>query len=244
MPSIDQCTYTQNWIAIKTKYSLTVDAKEATKLNSLIDSCGLDISSTSTPLPTSTSQPPLPIVTVKERLNISLYRVEVFVDNFNAGTNLKNSYLVIRSVGNPASATRSSCSLQGVSYRGDAWGYTWASTEIFLNKPEASRGGVVANLSVIPNTYICNLAVNTEYDIYIFVGDSKGKKIAVSEGVSVVVGEIITPTPTPTPAITPSEIIVTPGAFCAPSGANGKSETGVSYTCKTSPTDTRNRWRQ
>jgi hypothetical protein len=39
-------------------------------------------------------------------------------------------------------------------------------------------------------------------------------------------------------------LIVTPGAFCAPAGAIGNSKTGVSYTCKTSPTDTRNRWRQ
>jgi hypothetical protein len=39
-------------------------------------------------------------------------------------------------------------------------------------------------------------------------------------------------------------LIVTPGAFCSPAGAIGKSTSGVSYTCKTSPTDTRNRWRQ
>jgi hypothetical protein len=38
--------------------------------------------------------------------------------------------------------------------------------------------------------------------------------------------------------------IITPGAFCAPAGATGVSKTGVSYTCKTSSTDTRNRWRQ
>jgi len=37
---------------------------------------------------------------------------------------------------------------------------------------------------------------------------------------------------------------VNPGAFCSPSGAFGKSTSGVLYTCKTSPTDTRNRWRQ
>jgi len=33
-------------------------------------------------------------------------------------------------------------------------------------------------------------------------------------------------------------------AFCSPAGATGVSSSGVSYTCKTSPTDTRNRWRQ
>jgi hypothetical protein len=50
--------------------------------------------------------------------------------------------------------------------------------------------------------------------------------------------------PTPTPVESSSSLIVTPGAFCAPAGATGNSKTGVSYTCKTSPTDTRNRWRQ
>lgn len=37
---------------------------------------------------------------------------------------------------------------------------------------------------------------------------------------------------------------VTPGAFCSPEGAKGKSAKNVEYTCKTSATDTRNRWRQ
>ena len=37
---------------------------------------------------------------------------------------------------------------------------------------------------------------------------------------------------------------VTPGAFCAPAGATGYSASGVFYTCKTSSTDSRNRWRQ
>lgn len=49
----------------------------------------------------------------------------------------------------------------------------------------------------------------------------------------------IPPTPTPSPAP-----IVTPGAFCATAGAIGKSTNGTSYTCKTSDTDTRYRWRQ
>jgi hypothetical protein len=37
---------------------------------------------------------------------------------------------------------------------------------------------------------------------------------------------------------------VTPGAFCSLAGAIGISTSGVTYSCKTSPTDTRNRWRQ
>jgi len=54
------------------------------------------------------------------------------------------------------------------------------------------------------------------------------------------------PSPSPTPTITASPTVmptVTPGAFCTPAGAIGKSASGVLYTCKTSATDTRNRWR-
>ncbi len=48
-------------------------------------------------------------------------------------------------------------------------------------------------------------------------------------------------TATPTPTVVAN---VSPGAFCTPAGTVGKSASGVLYTCKTSATDTRNRWRQ
>ena len=106
MPAKDQCVYTQNWISVKIKYSLTADPQEAEKLNSLVSTCGLD-----------------------------------------------------------------------------------GTTEI-ASVPE------------------------------------------------------VTPTPTQSSEPSVSVKTVTPGAFCAPAGATGVSKTGVSYTCKTSSTDTRNRWRQ
>ncbi|GAB4100791.1 HNH endonuclease family protein [Sinomonas halotolerans] len=50
------------------------------------------------------------------------------------------------------------------------------------------------------------------------------------------------PAPEPQPA---SELpLVTPGAYCSTEGALGVSSTGVVYTCKTSETDARLRWRQ
>ncbi len=61
------------------------------------------------------------------------------------------------------------------------------------------------------------------------------------------------PTATPTTTMDPSPessssisyvLNVTPGAFCTPEGAKGKSSKNVEYTCKTSATDSRNRWRQ
>ena len=48
-------------------------------------------------------------------------------------------------------------------------------------------------------------------------------------------------------AASPSGLVpgfVRPGAFCSPRGARGASSSGVIYTCKTSETDTRARWRR
>jgi hypothetical protein len=112
MPTKDKCTYTANWISIKTKYSLTVDLKESAKLVSLVSECRLHAAQIPSPLPVPSESP------------------------------------------------------------------------------------------------------------------------------------LQTPTATPSSAPTQVEVrVVTPGAFCAPAGTIGKSASGVEYTCKTSSTDTRNRWR-
>ena len=140
LPAKEQCTYIENWIAIKVKYSLTVDAKEATKLNSLVNSCSLGTSATPTPTPmvsATATTPATPVV-----------------------------------------------------------------TPIPVNSP---------SVTPTPTPTVSTAPVIT---------------------------------PTPSPVATSNSLIVTPGAFCAPAGAIGKSTSGVSYTCKTSPTDTRNRWRQ
>jgi hypothetical protein len=150
MPSIDQCTYTQNWISIKFKYSLTVDIKEATKLNSLINSCGLGVSNTPAPAPT-----PTPIASATPTITPTATPTP---------TPLVTPTPVVTPSATPSASTT------------------------------PTPAPVIA--------------------------------------------------PTPTPVESSSSLIVTPGAFCAPAGATGNSKTGVSYTCKTSPTDTRNRWRQ
>ena len=140
LPAKEQCTYTENWIAIKVKYSLTVDAKEATKLNSLVNACSLGTSATPTPTPMVSATPTTPATPVV--------------------------------------------------------------TPIPVNTP---------SVTPTPTPTVSTAPVIT---------------------------------PTPSPVATSNSLIVTPGAFCAPAGAIGKSTSGVSYTCKTSPTDTRNRWRQ
>jgi hypothetical protein len=52
------------------------------------------------------------------------------------------------------------------------------------------------------------------------------------------------PNPLEGPTLEADIPIVSPGAFCSPAGAIGKSKSGVDYTCKTSATETRNRWRR
>jgi hypothetical protein len=53
-----------------------------------------------------------------------------------------------------------------------------------------------------------------------------------------------TSTLTPQPSQSTGLVTVTPGAFCSPPGATGQNSKGVKYTCKTSSTDSRNRWRR
>jgi hypothetical protein len=118
MPLKDQCVYVQNWVSIKSKYSLTADINEAAKLNSLYDTCGLAGAKTVLPVPVSSPTPQA------------------------------------------------------------------------IPTPE------------------------------------------------------ISPTPTKDSSPPSNTQLVTPGAFCSPAGAIGKSSSGVTYTCKTSLTDSRNRWRQ
>ncbi|MCU1488233.1 MAG: hypothetical protein JWN67_4979 [Actinomycetia bacterium] len=48
-------------------------------------------------------------------------------------------------------------------------------------------------------------------------------------------------TTTTSPAVT--DQVVTPGAFCAPAGATGHTSAGTPMVCKSTATDSRNRWR-
>jgi hypothetical protein len=41
LPPINQCAYVSNWIAIKVRYSLTVDTAEANALTTLVASCNI-----------------------------------------------------------------------------------------------------------------------------------------------------------------------------------------------------------
>jgi len=69
---------------------------------------------------------------------------------------------------------------------------------------------------------------------------SRSSDQIIEERKEVVILKSVTSSPTKQVSDKP----VSPGAFCTPAGATGKSSNGVEYTCKTSDTDSRNRWRQ
>ena len=140
VPKIDTCGYVQNWIAIKVRYSLTYDAKEARSLFSYFEVCKFG---------------DIPV--------------------------------------------------QALS------GYTYQTQTVQPVQPSPSPA-----TSSTPTPSATPVATPTP---------------------------TVSATPTPSPTQEAAAATVSPGAFCSPAGTTGKSANGTTYTCKTSATDTRNRWR-
>ena len=230
LPPKGVCTYVENWITVKIKWSLSADIKEMNVLNSYIKSCELiefEITPTPTPTPTptqsSTTLPRLltPTISIQDD-----NWAEIFIPGFAPGVTV---------------ATPIRFGLSKVNK--DDRGTVFLKERCRLNSkvgPEWRNG---TDLPVTPITIYCSILDDIELEVYAytFVGETK----IDSEKVSMQVGNPSNFTPTPTPSATSNQApTVSPGAFCSPAGAVGKSASGVTYTCKTSPTDTRNRWRQ
>jgi hypothetical protein len=157
-------------------------------------------------------------------------------------------------------------------WRSGAWKWTPAQRQAFANDLDNSEALIAVTLSTNRSksdrdpalwmpakdkcTYTANwISIKTKYSLTVDSKESVRLSLLISEcrlGAEQTPIPIPTPseTPTQTPTATPSSSplqteakVVTPGAFCAPAGAIGKSASGVEYTCKTSATDTRNRWR-
>ena len=153
-------------------------------------------------------------------------------------------------------------------WRSGAWNWTSQKRQAYANDLEDSRALIAVTLSTnrskgdkdpakwMPLIGQCNyvsnwIAIKWRYDLTVDVAEANILKsfVTTCRITNAFIGEATsTPTPvsTPTPETSTSTntSAVTPGAYCAPAGATGVSKTGVSYTCKTSSTDTRNRWRQ
>jgi alpha-D-ribose 1-methylphosphonate 5-triphosphate synthase subunit PhnH len=225
LPPKGICTYVENWISVKVKWSLTADSKEMLVLNNYIKSCELiEFESTPTPTPTqsSTTQPRLltPTISIQDG-----NWAEIFIPGFAPGVTI---------------ATPIRAALSKVNK--DDRGTVFLTGRCRLNSKVGPEWGNGSDLPVTPINIYCSIRNDIEFDVfaYTWIGETR----IDSEKVSMQVGNPSNFTPTPTPSTTSSQApTVSPGAFCSPAGASGVSASGVAYTCKTSATDTRNRWR-
>jgi len=157
-------------------------------------------------------------------------------------------------------------------WRSGAWNWTAAQRQAFANDLENKEALIAVTLSTNRSksdrdpalwmpakdrcAYTSNwISIKTKYSLTVDSKESAKLSSLVSEcGLHAaqlpnplpVPSESPPQTPTASPSVTPTQTetkLVTPGAFCAPAGAIGKSRSGVEYTCKTSAADTRNRWR-
>jgi hypothetical protein len=234
LPTKDKCTYVESWITIKLKYSLTADDKEASALRSLVTNCGIGSIKVVPAAPTPTVS------------------FAGFTDWFG-GTNFPGQLLLPYLVYIPKISASYEIQMAGLFLRGgncydlfdknnlrdsSKWANSqpsngrWTSSDITvlcLTEPSGK----------VPNAFYYNiLAFSCSVDCIVTSPSVKLPELDFT---------LASPTPTPaSPTPSPSALgpIVSPGAFCSPTGAIGKASSGVTYTCKTSPTDTRNRWRQ
>jgi len=245
MPVNGQCTYVENWVAIKTKYALTFDELEASKLVRIIEGCGLNATAIN---PLSIPDAPTPIVTYS---NVTYFGEPFVLAKIEAPINKGTSYPIkyqsgisIASDSNLINPGKISVScFTGPFEPTKSLGDFKSVFGVFLPSGKNTELYLLPG----PNENLVSCLLTSTLNFYISVtfrslGNTSGDFLKQSPKFEIL-ATAQAPMPTPTPSPTPVSI-VTAGAFCSPAGAIGASTSGVTYTCKTSPTDSRNRWRQ
>jgi hypothetical protein len=231
MPELNKCGYINDWIKLKGKYDLSVDKNEERILRMQISSCKIeDVQLGDIPRLSP------PVVTILESTNPDFMDVSIFIPKYEGQDGQR--------INNPDNAE------------------TFIWIEYAVLKRDAVGSGIDGNrckgvynqgllIKTTPANLNCQIIKGIELEIYYYINNCGKCQPAPADywaqrspGVIVSTGDLASPSPTPTPNIPIAELIVTPGAFCSPAGAIGKASSGVTYTCKTSPTDSRNRWRQ
>lgn len=235
-PSKNYCEYLSSWLKIKSKYNLTVDTLEWNffKVASESKTCSFGdlsfdtnafgLNSMETPIATIGQLPTNP----SDRLNDNFTWVEIFVPKYD--------------VSNPDQYKLSAVfsSTDDVNLRSDIIRVCHLNSK---TGPDLLT--YFGTIPTTPITIYCATNANKAFYFNTIARPISSPKLFVtSPKIYVEVGIVATASTTPTPSATPQTLLVTPGAFCSPTGAIGKSSSGVTYTCKTSPTDSRNRWRQ
>ena len=238
----DVCQYIKDWIDVKWKYSLTVDQKEAKKLQEEMISCfgntearwlneipKVVTDSRLANLP-SLPTPIEPLISYTETVIDRYVSIQVGINNIS-GFDPNKMELVLKDLNwqQPSTDVGLLCS------------YRWS--EGFLPNVQSS-------IPSLPISLGCNIFPERQYQLALTIR-LKPKSFGEYSNYSVT-GPAISiyipkgnqnSLPIPVSGVWSGEARISPGSFCAPAGAIGKSVSGVEYTCKTSATDTRNRWR-
>jgi len=254
LPTKNVCEYLRGWVIVKAYFNLTVDAAEAKVIDKNYGTCGLG---------TVTKQSSTQTPTVQHEILINSFQWSWQFSYLDAGRDVK---IIGTSEKSPTMVIPLGERVRFTIESSDVVHGFWIPE--FMIQIEA-KPGVTGSLEFTADKLgdfqgRCNILCGREHSQMLFTvrvvapaeyrsylanlkletakatpTPSATSNATVPPSPSPSVTKSATPTPSPTQAIT-----VTPGAFCSPAGAVGKSSAGVSYTCKTSPTDTRNRWRQ
>jgi len=244
MPSIDKCVYIMNWVTIKWRYSLTVDVKELASIEKISQECFGDST-----FPSIRDVPkviedslnadkpalpilPAPVVSYIEKSEVFanlVVDVDITVPEINGFDSKRMLLSLVDLKDSSGRPVKKNCSFNNGNNR----------------LIEYDR-----YIPVIPISLGCEVAAgrSAEFQLQLIPKDGFLGDFSNSRTVGPIVPFKVEVTFTgPSPAPAPSQVVVSPispGAFCAPVGAIGKSTSGVTYTCKSSSTDSRNRWRQ
>jgi hypothetical protein len=244
----DVCQYLKDWIDVKWKYSLTVDQKESKKLQEEMINCfgnsegrwlneipKVIADSRLANLP-SLPTPIEPLISYSEATGSQRYvDIQVSVNNIS-GFDSNKMELALKDVNWK----------QGSYDDGLVCRYNYGDGT--PTNPAGSRTNIQLSIPALPITFGCSVFTDRQYQLALTIKlkpNSYGEysNYNVTGPASSVFIPKVTATPIPTPKVPFVEATVTPGSFCSPAGSIGKSASGVEYTCKTSATDTRNRWR-
>lgn len=243
LPIKNKCEYLADWISIKAKYYLSMDKTEFQTISNYKSSCNLDFITNLSDLP----EPPTPTITVENwrEFNQDWPLVKMSIEQNSVSKLFRSGFSIVsdKDLTKPGeiiiNCFKGSSALQGDRTKNEniAGGFFLSpngrNTELFV---DSYKGEIIS----------CVLTPYYDFKIsfkYMQMGAISNSLPSRSSTEFVIKASKAEPSPTPSPTPTPVSI-VTPGAFCSPAGAIGQSTAGISYTCKTSPTDARNRWRQ
>ena len=240
----DLCEYIKNWIDVKWKYSLSMDVKESNKLQSELVTCfGNSETRWLNGIPKIIQNE-----TLKNLPNLPIPNQPLisYTEN-NAPGNRYQTISVSIDLISGFEKDKMELVLSDIKWKSPAYDDGLICTYIW---PEGRISNVQRNIPSIPISFSCDVFKDRNYELALIIklkpesfGQFSNFSTQGKAANFLIPKVLVTTEPTPISA-PPSTPTVSPGAFCSPAGAIGKSSSGVTYTCKTSPTDTRNRWRQ